>query len=223
RLLRGEPRWGPARTAAQAGIAMLLVLAVGGGIVLAGTPARGTVVPDATELLHRLPTGVDPATLPAVTVGQDVVTFDPTLVGDGMREVVVSLAQNLEIENLALLRRDATILPSVDHGDRLVQMQALVAQAQASGTTVVEHYHFDAISVSVLFPFGRQSGPSLGLHATGTVVRETRDASGALASSSQQTFDLVFAMRRATGARWLDVAVLPPDGVPPGSSAAPAP
>ncbi len=213
-LLRGDPAWSIVRTAGRVALAAVLVVAVGGGIVLAGTPARGTVVPDATELLNRLPGGVDPATLPSISVGQDVVDFDPTLADGGMRDAVVQLGQNLELENLALLRRDPSILPTVDHGDRLVEMQARLAALGPTSTTIVAHYRFAAIQVSLLVPFGRQSGLSLGLHATGTVVLETRDANGALISSQEQPFDLIFAIRRATGARWLLVAVLttPPAG-----------
>jgi hypothetical protein len=38
---------------------------------------------------------------------------------------------------------------------------------------------------------------------------ETYDAVGALQARMSSAFDLTFAMRRATGARWLNVAVLP--------------
>ena len=38
---------------------------------------------NADELLNRLPTNVDPATLPAITVGEDVVDFDHELAGAG--------------------------------------------------------------------------------------------------------------------------------------------
>ena len=45
---------------------------------------------------------------------------------------MVTLAQNLELENQALLRRDAALLPAVDHGDRLDEMQARLADAAAT-------------------------------------------------------------------------------------------
>ena len=125
----GNAAAGGAVRAARAGVAAVLVLALGAGIVAAGAPARGFVVADSSEVLNRLPQQVDPATIPAVTVGQDVVDFDPTLAGDGINDVVVTLAQNLELENQALLRRDPTILPAVDHGDRLTEMQARLADA----------------------------------------------------------------------------------------------
>lgn len=201
----------PGRRAAAAILAGVAVLAIGTGIVVAGTPARTPVAFDSSELLNRIPTQVDPATLPPVTVGQDVIDFDPQLAGPGMQAVVVTLAQNLELENLALLRRDPAILAAVDHGDRLKEMQARLDSAVGSGATNVVHYQFDSLSISLLIPFGVQDGFSLGLSGRGTAIRETYDAAGALRSREAAPFAQVFAVRRATGDRWLVVAVLPPE------------
>jgi hypothetical protein len=63
--------------------------------------------------------------------------------------------------------------------------------------------------VSLLVPFGKQDGLSLGLAARGTMIQETYDAAGNLLSRTSSSFAQTFAMRRATGARWLNVAVLP--------------
>jgi Na+-translocating ferredoxin:NAD+ oxidoreductase RnfD subunit len=204
----GYPVGGFTRGAARVALAGVAVLALGVGIVLAGAPARGVIVPDSSEILNRLPTAIDPSTLPAITVGQDVLNFDHQLAGPGMQAVVVTLAQNLELENQALLRRDGTILPTVDHGDRLLEMQGRL-QAATTGSAVITHYQFDAIDVSLLVPFGKQDGLSLGLAARGTMVQETYDAAGNLLSRQSSPFAQTFAMRRATGARWLNVAVLP--------------
>jgi Na+-translocating ferredoxin:NAD+ oxidoreductase RnfD subunit len=206
----GNAAAGGAVRATRAGVAAVLVLVLGAGIVAAGAPARGFVVADSSEVLNRLPQQVDPATIPAVMVGQDVVEFDPTLAGDGINDVVVTLAQNLELENQALLRRDPTILPAVDHGDRLTEMQARLADTVTSGTTVVEHYRFDTLSVRLLIPFGVQDGFSLGLDGKGTMLRETYDSAGKLLSTEELPFANTFAVRRATGARWLTIGVLPP-------------
>jgi hypothetical protein len=124
-----------------------------------------------------------------------------------MQAVVVTLAQNLELENQALLRRDESILVAVDHGDRLVEMQNRLRGA-GSGPVVVTHYQFDSIDASLLVPFGEQTGLSLGLAATGTQTEETYDVAGTLLLRQSFPFDQTFAMRRATGARWLNVAVL---------------
>jgi hypothetical protein len=205
----GKPDAGIAWSVARAGLAVAVLLVVGAGILEAGTPARGVVVPNTSEVLNRPPTAVDPATLPVITVGQDVIDFDNDLAGPGMQDVVVTLGQNLELENLALLRRDGTILPAVDHGDRLVEMQGRLQDAVATGTTTITHYQFDTLDVSLLVPFGRQDGLSLGMAARGTMIQETYDAAGNLQARQSSLLALTFAVRRATGARWLNVAVLP--------------
>ena len=55
-----------------------------------------------------------------------------------------------------------------------------------------------------------QDGLSLGLDSTGTVTTETYDADGRLQGRETSPFAEMFVLRRATGARWLNVAVLPP-------------
>ena len=194
---------------AGAALALGTVLLVGAGIVLAGSPARGTVVRDTTATLEDVPVTVDPATLPPITVSDDVIGFDHELAGRGMQSVVVTLAENIEFENEALLRRDPAILTAIDHGERLDQMRARVAAAEAGEPVVLTHYLFDKIDVSLLVPFGQQTGLSLGLASTGTKVEETYDASGQLTERVESPFEETFAMRRATGDRWLTVGVLP--------------
>jgi Na+-translocating ferredoxin:NAD+ oxidoreductase RnfD subunit len=200
------------RRAARLGVAALAILVIGGGIVAAGAPARGTAAVNADELLKGVPTNVDASTLPPITVTEDLADFDHTLAGPGLNEVVVTLARNLELENQALLRRDEEILVAVDHGDRLDEMQERLRTASASGTTVLTHYEFDAIDASLLVPFGAQTGLSLGLAGRGTMVTETRDADGDLIDTKSSPFDLTFAMRRATGDRWMNVAVVDGEG-----------
>lgn len=191
-------------------VALVALLAVGTGIVVAGTPARGLLTPSSVEALSRPPGAIDPSTLPTITVHSDVTDFDSTLTATGLGPVVVTLGQNLELENRALRTGDEALLPQVDHGDRLVEMQRALADARATGRTTVVHYRFDTIDASLVVPFGAQTGLSLGLHGRGSATRETYDASGTLVSTSTEPFDRVFAVRRATGARWLTVGVLPP-------------
>jgi hypothetical protein len=141
-----------------------------------------------------------------------VVDFDQRLAASGLQDVVVTLAQNLELENQALLRGDESLLSAVDHGDRLAEMEARLSEATASGRIPVVHYQFDRIDASLLVPFGRQTGLSIGLRSTGTMTEETHDADGKLVESHTSPFDLIFAVRQVTGARWLNVAALPANG-----------
>jgi hypothetical protein len=199
----GNAAAGAAVRGARAGVAAVVVLALGAGIVAAGTPARGFVIANSSEVLNRLPQQVDPATIPAVSYGQEVADFVPD-----MNEVVVTLAQNLELENQALLRRDDAILAAVDHGDRLAEMRVRLAESAVAGTTVVDHYRFDSLSARLLRPFGVQDGFSVGLDGSGTLLRETW-ADGKLVSSEELAFANTFAVRRATGDRWLTIGLLP--------------
>ena len=203
---------GMVRAIAGVGLTLGLVLVLGVGIVAAGTPARGLVAPNVAEALDRVPHQIDPSTLPAITVGQDVTDWDHTVSGPGANEIVVTLAENLALENQALLRRDPTILPAVDHGDRLDEMQARLQDAVTMGTTTVNHYRFDSIAMRLITPFGKQDGLSLGLDGTGTMTEETYDAGGGLVSTREAPFAKTFVVRRATGDRWLNVGVLPADG-----------
>jgi Na+-translocating ferredoxin:NAD+ oxidoreductase RnfD subunit len=200
---------GAVRGVGRVALAIAAVLVVGVGIVAAGVPARGSVVPDTTELMNGLPRSIDPGTFPAITVDQAVTGFDETLDQAGTQAILVTLAENLEFENQALLRRDATILAAVDHGDRLKEMQARLEANGASGSIVVEHYHFDSVHVTLIVPFGVQTGKSLGYESRGSETEDTYDATGALLHSETHPFSMTFVVRRATGARWLNVAVLP--------------
>jgi Na+-translocating ferredoxin:NAD+ oxidoreductase RnfD subunit len=208
RLMPAYGREGLPRRLTGATAALGIALFLAAAVVVAGIPARGPSVVDATELLNDPPVNVDPSRLPPITVANDVIDFDHTLAGEGLHAVILTLAQNLELENQALLRVDEGLLAKVDHGDRLIQMQARMADAAATGTTVVQHYRFDSIDVSLLVPFGVQSGLSLGMAGTGIITEETL-VHGVLQERGEAPFDLVFALRRATGARWLNVAVNP--------------
>jgi hypothetical protein len=205
RYVAGLARGGAVRI----GLAGAAFLLVGGGIVAAGTPARGVVAPDVAEVLNRVPHHIDAATFPTISVGQDVLDFDHTMAGPAAQRLVQTLAENLELETQALLRADGSILVAVDHGDRLVEMQDRLRTAATSGTTVIDRYTIDTVTMSLLVPFGRQDGLSIGLHSLGSVTKETYDTSGALLSRQTSPFSLTFAMRRATGGRWLNVAALP--------------
>ncbi len=206
----GEAGAGILRGLLRVGLIAAAVLLVGVGIVAAGTPARGVIVPGAADVLGRVPHDVNPATFPRISVDQDVLDWNHEIVGPVAQELVLTLVENLELENQALLRADEAILKAVDHGDRLQEMQGRLHDAAVTGTTVIERYQIDDVNVTLLVPFGRQDGLSLGLQSRGTMTKETYDAAGRLQARGSSPFAKTFALRRATGARWLNVAELPP-------------
>ena len=70
----------------------------------AGAPARGVVVPDAADILDRAAHDIDPATFPTISVESDVSDWNHEIAGRGAQAVVLTLVENLELENQALLR-----------------------------------------------------------------------------------------------------------------------
>ena len=206
--LVGSGRPGLLRPVASLGTMALVVAVIGAGVVFAGTPARVAAAPNSVEMLNGLQVQIDPGTLPPTTVSQSVKDWDHEI-ADSAPQLMVTLAENLGVENQALLKSDGTLLTAVDHGDRLAQMQSRLQSDSAAGTCVIDVYKFDSVNVTLIVPFGVQTGLSLGFDARGTVTHETYDSAGKLVSQQSSSFSQTFAIRRATGARWLNVAVLP--------------
>ena len=153
--------------------------------------------PNVAEAWAQVPHQIDPATLPTITVGQDVADWDHQVAGPEMQGIVLTLAENLELESQALLRRDPQILTAVDHGDRLAQMQERLTEAKATGTTVVARYQFDSLDVRLLVPFGMQTGLSLGFDGRGTLTTVTYDADGT--AQAVEVLPLLADVRDAAG------------------------
>jgi hypothetical protein len=187
------------------------VILLGIAVVVAGTSVRGVIGLGADDVLARVPHEIDPATFPTITVEQGVLDWNHEIAGPGAQAIVLALAENLELETQALLQGDASILEAVDHGDRLDDMQRRLAEATASGVTLVERHAIDDVHVTLLVPFGRQDGLSLGLESSGTRIEETFDADGDLMERTSAPFATTFVLRRATGDRWLNVDELAPD------------
>jgi Na+-translocating ferredoxin:NAD+ oxidoreductase RnfD subunit len=195
------------RRGARVGLATVLVVTLGAGVVVAGTPARAPAAPDLAELLGGMPHAIDPATLPTITV--DVPAWgsaNGTTIAQG---ILVTLGEDLQLERDALLRSDGSLLTAVDHGDRLAEMQARLAEARAEGKVVVERYHFDDAKVVAIKPFGVQTGGSIGFESHGTMTEETYDAGGTLLERHDAPFALTFAVRQPFGDRWMIVGVFP--------------
>ncbi len=208
----GDAGAGVIRRAGRLALMCAALVVVGFGVVVAGTSAREVVGADADEVIGRVPHDVDPSTFPTISVDQGVLDWNHEISGAGAQQIVLTLAENLELENQALLRDDPAVLEAVDHGDRLEEMLGRLNDARATGATVVERYRIDDVHVALLVPFGRQDGLSLGLESTGTMTQETYDESGQLQSSESSPFATTFVLRRATGGRWLNVAQLPAAG-----------
>jgi Na+-translocating ferredoxin:NAD+ oxidoreductase RnfD subunit len=203
----GRP--GLLRPVASIGTMALVLAIIGTGVVYAGTPARTAVAPNTTEMLNGVSYQIDPATLPPITVSQSVEDWDHEIAASAPQLLVI-LAQNLDVESQALLKSNPSLLPAVDHGDRLKEMQARLQSDSATGTCIVDVYKFDSVNVTLIVPFGVQTGLSLGFDSKGTVTEQTYDSNEHLVSQQSKAFANTFAIRRATGARWLNVAVLPP-------------
>ena len=214
RLVGGDASAGVSlvRGILRVGLIGVAVLVLGAGIVFAGSPSRLPVgAVGGGDAIDGVPHAIDPSTFPPITVEQDVTDWNHEIAGPGAQAIAQTIAENLELENQALLRGDDSILTAVDHGDRLKEMRQRMADARASGRTVIRHYLFDSMNVRLVVPFGVQTGLSLGFDSRGTVTEETYDASGALVDRQTKPFADTFVTRRATGDRWLNVAVLPLD------------
>jgi Na+-translocating ferredoxin:NAD+ oxidoreductase RnfD subunit len=214
RLVRGDASAGVSlvRGVLRVGLIGVAVLVLGAGIVFAGSPSRLPVgAVGGGDAIDGVPHAIDPSTFPPITVEQDVTDWNHEIAGPGAQAIAQTIAENLELENQALLRGDDSILTAVDHGDRLKDMRQRMVDAKASGQTVIRHYLFDSMNVRLVVPFGVQTGLSLGFDSRGTVTEETYDASGALVDRQTKPFADTFVTRRATGDRWLNVAVLPLD------------
>ena len=189
-------------------IACVVTLVIG-GLAIGGRSAQGLLASEPENLIGRLATQIDPRTFPDVVVDQEVIDWNHEIDVTGAKAIVLTLAENLALESQALVDKDAKLLEAINHGDRLEEMQARLHTAEISSTTIVDSYKIDSIRVTLLLPFGRQDGLSLGLIATGTLITETRTDSGAIVSRTSTQFKTMWAMRRATGSRWLTIAELP--------------
>jgi len=207
-LGRGPAGTSVRRSAGRVVLAAGAVLVLGVGIVLAGTPARE--VGDSPGVVYLdAPPVVDPSSLPTVTIDPGITSWNVERVTGQAPGLALTLAQNLEVENLAALRGDPGLLASVDHGDRLKETTAAIAAAQASGRTEIAHYAFDALFMTTKL-LASQSGLGIAFEASGTKTTETYDAAGVLQDRQEAPFTETFVLRQALGdERWFNVGVLP--------------
>ena len=199
------------RRGATIGLVGLLIVA---GLSFGARTTQGVLAGEPENLIGRLSTRIDPATFPDITVDEEVMNWNHEIDVQGAQAIVLTLAENLALEKQAILEGDDALLTAIAHGDRLDAMRSRLNESTSIGRTVTDDYTIDRVRVTLLVPFGRQDGLSLGMISEGTVTTEIRNANGEVVSTSTAPFETMWAMRRATGSRWLTVAELPPTDRP---------
>jgi hypothetical protein len=158
-------------------------------------------------------TAIDPASLPTVTVDPQVAGLSARVASPtGAQQLAATLAFNLEVEHQALRTRDASLLTSVDHGDRLRDLRKVIADTRPGDPIVVPTYQFRTLHLIVVFPGGVQRGPNAGFVATATETDITYASDGHEVSRVDRPIELTFAMRLTTSNHWLNSTTLPPPG-----------
>ena len=196
------------RTAGRVALAMVVLVTLGGGIVMAGTPARLTA-PTGDVIYIDAASRVDPASIPAITMDPSVTTWNAERVRQEAPGLALRLAQNLAVENEAILAKDKDLLARVDHGDRLKENTAAIDQATQTGTTALTRYRFDSMFLTVKL-LATQAGLGMAFVSHGTATTERYDASGHLVDRHDAPFSLMFVIRQVFGDdRWFDVGVIP--------------
>ena len=199
------------RRGATIGLVGLLIVA---GLSFGARTTQGVLAGEPENLIGRLSTRIDPATFPDITVDEEVMNWNHEIDVQGAQAIVLTLAENLALEKQAILEGDDALLTAIAHGDRLDAMRSRLNESTSIGRTVTDDYTIDRVRVTLLVPFGRQDSLSLGMISEGTVTTEIRNSNGEVVSTSTATFETMWAMRRATGSRWLTVAELPPTDRP---------
>jgi hypothetical protein len=193
------------RGAVVGSLAVFLVV----GTVAAGAPAREPQLAGPSDDVSETRVEIDPATLPPVNVGADVLALNSDIAGGDFNDLATQLAENLKIEGEAILSGDSSLLVEVDSGSRLVEMQRRIDEALSTGVRRVQNYTFESLDLSVVFTNGSQGGPGLGFAAHGVVEEITHDALGVETGRTSAPFVSTFVLRQGPGERWLLVDVLP--------------
>ncbi len=173
------------------------VVGLGAAVVLAGIPARPAVQDIAVPAVE---TSIDPASLPEVEVRGDVSTLLGELTADGL---AVMLAEDLAIENAAMVAGDQRLLLAAATGARLADVERTIDLAVSDGVRVVTEFEFESLTVRSLERDGSQAGAAIAVDATGSSVTITSDPGGTELSRSNHDVALTFVMRQGSDGRWL--------------------
>lgn len=190
-------------------------VAFGGAVAVAGAPNRSVdrLAVDAASIAAArslaAPSTSD-ADLPEIVIAPDVAALGPELATRaGAEELTRALLFNLAVEAEAIGTRDAALLTAVDHGQRLLDVTALIESRGDTEPVVVSSYRFDTIDLSVVFPGGFQSGPNAGLAVTGTITETTYGPDGAQQLVVDRPLATVFTLRRTSNGVWLTTGTSP--------------
>jgi hypothetical protein len=108
-----------------------------------------------------------------------------------------------------LLKRDSSLLPLADGGDRLHEMLDRVDDSVATGEVVVSEHQFESLHAYVAPTEGGQ-GVSIGFEASGVMEVVTYDGLGVEQKRTSEPFDTTFVLSQVAGDRWLILEELPP-------------
>jgi hypothetical protein len=199
----GHTAVGVKTVAVRVVMALAAAVVFAGGVAVANIPSRVPGVDALPTLESGVLAEIDPASLPSVTIDPEVAGISARLATpEGAQDLAASLAFNLEVENEAAIRGDATLLTAVDHGARLKKMQAQI-DGSADGVRVASSYRLESLHLIVVFPGGIQTGANAGLVATGTVTDVNYTSSGQESGRSERPFAFTFALRQVRPGHWL--------------------
>lgn len=189
--------------------ATLVVASV--GMVAAGAVAR----PDPVAVVVPGPVAVDvdidAASIPTVEVSAEVEALDGGAAIDPSN-IALALLENLEVEGMAMLTTDTSMLRAVDIGERLIETERAVEAAATADRPTVDSYHFETMELDVAYTSGTQDGASLMIRGVGTVEHIVHDGSGDELDRSSEPFDSEFVLSVGPTGRWLISRVRPAQG-----------
>jgi Na+-translocating ferredoxin:NAD+ oxidoreductase RnfD subunit len=197
----------------SAGIGATAIVVLGSAIMVAGV--RSTAASNDTVVQPGIIAKTDPATLPRVTVADDIAALSATLATQtGAQDLAAELAFNLEVEREAMRTRDASLLSAIAHGARLEHTQRLIDDLDPASNVVASAYAFHALHLVVVFPGGAQRGANAGLVVDATRSDITYSPQGVELDRSEHPVQLTFALRRTTNGHWqiTDTLTPPTDG-----------
>lgn len=189
----------PRPRVAGAGVVAVATIALVGGLLAAGAPARpaaGTASTTDTAVLERA-AAVDTSALPPLTVSEEMRRINPGFGEADARLLAFDALSALEAERDALLAADVGIAARGATLVRLDDLAEKIAVLHDGGTVDLPTYAVESITVVPVYdPKNAQSGPQLGVQVRGTVtaVPLSPTSMPGSASGAAEPIERVFAM-----------------------------